>query len=800
MQAAFPKIAKDSSIVILIWSSTNQSILRPSVRDFTFQMNFTAHQYQPKKALPPGQTWIVSYSGYYVAEAMRLPNKTAHSAFVSASGDLTLIAISIRAYATDIEATNFAVALEHQMDNVKKILFANEPDVVLQITGVPAMLPAMIASAEHSLGLMDGIVLPLAMLVLSYILRCFRLMILPLMCIGVAMSGSFAIMLGVSKFMHVFSATPSLMMSILIAMSIDYSLFLLTRFREELLSRQPVNVCCQRMVCTAGHTIIVSGFTLVCCFLGLLFFPLDMLQSMGLGCAVCVGLALAVNITLTPAMLMTFPNFFGKSIQPCPIPGFDWLCGKGQLPIEDQEQLNADPHKSYSVVSEVGMKIKKSKEQMPLIATEAGGLAYDNSDLKGLWVWLGRKVMRTPINIIIILVVIGCVIPIGVHAFGAKTSDSFTLDMPRGKNITTSYIKLIDEFGYGTAYPYWLLLRAPGATNVVENQADFNTAASIIYCVAHDNSEFPLNLNPPNSYQSFVYALGQKVPWGVVESCLPNPNNTAPYCNGLRYSRDMFASKNGSDVWAAVELEIDPVGRYGDVWLKAIRKVMANCTQPHPGWNLYLSGLGSDSMDAISTIYGLFPVMISITGGLVLLFVGVSFKSATVPVRSVLTIGLTLLFVYGFADLTYQHGALNWLHFAGLKGQKALMWLPPVMSFSIIVGIALDYDIFLLVRIKEFYDLGWDTKPAILRGLCKTGGIITAAGVIMAIAFSGLLFSDIGAMNQLSFYMVFAVLFDTFVIRSLVVPAAMSLLDDYNWWPFNPGGPLGSQKTALPPW
>jgi len=129
------------------------------------------------------------------------------------------------------------------------------------------------------------------------------------------------------------------------------------------------------------------------------------------------------------------------------------------------------------------------------------------------------------------------------------------------------------------------------------------------------------------------------------------------------------------------------------------------------------------------------------------------------------------------------HGWFNFLHFQGLQGYDAIYWAPPIVSFSLIVGIGLDYDIFLLVRIKEYREMGYSTHEAIVLGYAKTGHIITAAGVIMAVAFSGLLFSDIPGMNMLSFYMVFSVIFDTFVVRSLLVPSTMSLLREANWWP-----------------
>lgn len=196
-----------------------------------------------------------------------------------------------------------------------------------------------------------------------------------------------------------------------------------------------------------------------------------------------------------------------------------------------------------------------------------------------------------------------------------------------------------------------------------------------------------------------------------------------------------------------------------------------------------LSGPSADAIDSITAVYSGFPTMIGITIAVVLLFVGLAFRSVLVPIRAILTIAVTMLWIYGLQDLTYQHKIFSWMHWPGLEGSGTINWLPPIVCFSILVGISLDYDVFLLVRIKEFYDAGYPTSDSIVQGLYHTGHIITAAGLIMAIAFSGLLLSDIPGLNQLAFYLVFAVLFDTFISRSILVPAIMALLGDKNWWP-----------------
>ena len=112
--------------------------------------------------------------------------------------------------------------------------------------------------------------------------------------------------------MDVNSFTPSIMTSLTIAMSIDYSLFLLSRYSDEIGRGRPLFAAVDTMLRFAGHTILVSGGTLVCCFLGMLFFPMAMLQAVGIGASVALLVALLVNLTLTPALLFAFGRVFAR--------------------------------------------------------------------------------------------------------------------------------------------------------------------------------------------------------------------------------------------------------------------------------------------------------------------------------------------------------------------------------------------------------------------------------------------------------------------------------------------------------
>jgi len=155
-----------------------------------------------------------------------------------------------------------------------------------------------------------------------------------------------------------------------------------------------------------------------------------------------------------------------------------------------------------------------------------------------------------------------------------------------------------------------------------------------------------------------------------------------------------------------------------------------------------------------------------------------------IPIRAVLCNMLTLGFSYGVAVMVYQFGALDWMGWHAVSGElKALPWLVPVVTFFIVTGLSLDYDIFLCVRITELRSLGMEPTEAIRRGLQSTAGIISSAGVIMIFTFGAIILSALMNNTVLSLMMVAAVFYISIIGPSVINPNIMSLLGRWNWWP-----------------
>ena len=192
-------------------------------------------------------------------------------------------------------------------------------------------------------------------------------------------------------------------------------------------------------------------------------------------------------------------------------------------------------------------------------------------------------------------------------------------------------------------------------------------------------------------------------------------------------------------------------------------------------------GAGID-VDITETVYKHFPVCAGAVAALVFVLMTISFRSVVLAAKAVVPITITLALVYCSAKLVYQDGIFG-SGFAGLAGIGGLCWIPPVLLFPLLIGFGLDYHVFLLSRVVEYRCMGHSDSESVLLGLSKTGRTITFAGVIMAVAFLGLLFAHEALLSQLSFIVVVAVLVDTFVVRTILVPSMMAMLGKHNWWP-----------------
>jgi predicted RND superfamily exporter protein len=178
------------------------------------------------------------------------------------------------------------------------------------------------------------------------------------------------------------------------------------------------------------------------------------------------------------------------------------------------------------------------------------------------------------------------------------------------------------------------------------------------------------------------------------------------------------------------------------------------------------------------------PIVAGVTLSVMFAMTGLAFRSVVIPLRLLVTVMVTLVVVAGTTVLVFQV----------ILGQPGIYWFVPICSACLCIGLTIDYDVYLISRVYEYRLRGFTTDASILRAMEKQSTTITTAGLIMAIAFSSLLLSNTTVLNQFGFVLVAASLVDTFVVRTMLVPALLFFATEKNWWP----GPVPApNRTTL---
>jgi RND superfamily putative drug exporter len=180
------------------------------------------------------------------------------------------------------------------------------------------------------------------------------------------------------------------------------------------------------------------------------------------------------------------------------------------------------------------------------------------------------------------------------------------------------------------------------------------------------------------------------------------------------------------------------------------------------------------------------PIIIGLVLLLSFILLTVVFRSIVVPAKAIVMNLLSVGAAYGLITLIFQQGGPSWAHSIAdalnfTQVQAIESWLP-LFLFSILFGLSMDYQVFLLSRIREEYDKTKDNAEAVAYGLRTTGGIITGAAVIMVAVFAAFASGRIAALQEMGFGLAIAVFLDATIVRSVLVPSAMKLLGDRNWY------------------
>ena len=535
----------------------------------------------------------------------------------------------------------------------------------------------------------ETISLPILGVLLVVIFGSFAAASLPL-AIGVtAILGSFAALRGFAAFTDVSIFAVNVVTITGLGLAIDYGLFMVSRFREEIGKQPDTETALARTMATAGRTVAVSGVTVAVSLAGLLVFPQVFLRSMGFGGMSAVLIAMLAALTLLPALLaMLGPKVDALSVRP-------WL-----------RRLVRRPASAHTTMSAEGE--------------------------HGAWARIAHSVMRLPVvyTVVVTAVLLLLALPFLRVQFGGI--DERALPADTESRVVTETIR----------------------------------------------ADFPTSENGPIDA---VVTLADPVDSPAGGAALQSYVDDVAALPGVEGATVVDAA--GSTAHVDIAYAGDPLSTDARELVADIRAV------PAPdGGEALIGGQTAVLADLLDSLASLLPWMALFVVSTTFVLLFLAFGSLVLPVKAVLINVLSLGASFGALVWIFQDGHLSgFLDFTPTGFVEATQ---PILVLAIVFGLSMDYEVFLMSRIREQYDLTGSNTTAVATGLQRTGGIITSAALLLLVVIGAFSLSGITFIKMIGVAMLIAIVVDATVVRILLVPATMRLLGRANWWAPGPFGRL----------
>ncbi len=498
-----------------------------------------------------------------------------------------------------------------------------------------------------------------ALLVLVFVFASF-LALLPLVVAAASILLTFVFLLPLTYATNVSFIVQFLVSLIGLGVAIDYSLLLVTRWREERDHGRDNHDAVIIAMETAGRAVVFSGVTVAIGLIALVVLPVPFMRSIGIGGALIPLASVLTTLTLTPAIL----GGIG--------PRVDW------------------PR-----------------------------LRHENVASRAWAAWATRVVRHRGIAAVVAVVILGALFAAFLGAkIGLADSDSLA---KRGPAYTA--FQQLKRGGVSTG---WLT-----PMQVVTTEAGAQQAAKQLARVSG-------------------------VQHAVVSTDSGNVSNGRTVVMLIPTSETVNSSTVGT-----------------------VRRVKA-AAKSDPSV-LGVAGPGADQIDFLKAVYGNFPLMLGLIALLTFVLLARGFRSVLLPIKAVLLNLLTVAATLGFMVLFWQKGHGSNAIF-GVHATGAVTFWVPLMVFAFLYGLSMDYEVFILSRIREEYETTRDTDAAVIEGIARTGRLVTSAALILFLAFIALATGPGTDLKVFATALGFGILLDATIVRSLLVPALVSMFGDWNWW------------------
>jgi len=498
-----------------------------------------------------------------------------------------------------------------------------------------------------------------ALAVLAFVFGSL-LAFVPLLIAAVSILATFLVILGLTTFTDVNFIVQFLVALIGLGVAIDYSLLLVTRWREELAHGHPAAEAVHRAMASAGRSVLFSGVTVAIGLLALVLLPVPFLRSIGFGGMLIPLVSVLVAVTLLPVLLAS-----------------------------------------------VGRRIDWPRLRSETVASR-GWTAWAHGVIRARWAaTLGAAV------------VLGA---LGFAALGIQVGDA------RADTLATS----------GAPAEGLAALRRAGVPAGVLSPIEV--------------------LVPAGTDPAAAAARLANVP-GVRDAVAPA---------GQAWRRD------GTALVSVLPVD-EPGTSAGREVVTRVRDTVAEL----PG--VRVGGAGADLIDGLHAIYGNFPLMLGVIAAVTFVLLARAFRSLLLPAKAVLLNLVSVGATYGVLVLVWQRGYGSQAIW-GIPATGAITFWVPLMTFAFLYGLSMDYEVFILARMREEYDRSGSTDTAITEGLGRTGRLVTSAALILFLSFVSLASAPGTDIKIMATGLGAGILLDATVVRALLVPALVSLFGRWNWW------------------
>ena len=525
--------------------------------------------------------------------------------------------------------------------------------------------------------------IPIALLILLFVFGSLAVL-LPLIFAMAAIPVTLAIIWIFANFMELSTYLQNLVMLIGLGIAIDYSLFIVYRYREERRGGLAKEDAIVRTMQTAGRAVVFSGTAVAIGLALMLFMPLPFMRGFGIGGLLIPLVSVICALTLLPALLY--------------------------LAVDKLDSVRLIPKRIID---------RRADEE------------------NNMWGRLARFIMRRPLPIALgtTTALVLLALPVLSLQVGPGTNKGVPQDLEsvRGLNI------LAAEQGEGAIAPTEVIVdtHRPGGVQSPEVQA---------------------------AVQRLVERLQQDPEvTGVAgsESVPPFVDATGRYLHIQITGAHEYGSPQAMDFVRRFRDQIEPAANFP------------------PETSVYAGGGPGSSVDVIDTAYGAFPWLILAVLVLTYFLLLRAFRSLLLPLKAIILNLLSICAAYGLLVMTFKWGGGD---VVGLQSFDQIEFWIPIFLFAMLFGLSMDYEVFLVSRMREEWDAGKPNDEAVASGLAKTGRLVTAAGLIMFAAFMGFVVGSILGLQQFGFGLAVAILLDVTIIRALLVPSAMELFGRWNWW------------------